>query len=200
MLHELGQIAEVGDDHDFDAVRAEGVANRVGGIVWNRERNNFDIANLKAQAGANVFHALDSLLLAAFCKHSEDFAVCRLGEVCGAIPFALHLPEAARMIGMLVGNQDGVDVLGALAAERFKTPQHFLAAEANVNQESRLPAFEQRGVARTARSEDRNAKRDTTLSVCRWRTTYALNDVRMMANQRCGVNRMVQRVSCAGVS
>jgi hypothetical protein len=24
--------------------------------------------------------------------------------------------------------------------------------------------------------------------------------VRMMANQRCGVNRMVQRVSCAGVS
>ena len=100
----------------------------------------------------------------------------RFGQVGGTVPFALHLPEAAGMIGMLVGNQDAVDVLGACAAEGFEAPQHFLAAEANVNEESRLPAFEQRGVARTTRSEDGNAKRNTTLSVCRWPTTYAPSD------------------------
>jgi hypothetical protein len=80
------------------------------------------------------------------------------------------------MIGMLVRNQDAVDVLGACAAEGFETPQHFLAAEANVNQESRLPAFEQRGVARTTRREDGNAKRNTTLSVCRCCIKLARSD------------------------
>ena len=61
---------------------------------------------------------------------------------------------------MLVGDQHAVDALGTFAAERFEAPQNFLAAESGVNKESGVLGFEQRGVAGTARSEDRYAERD----------------------------------------
>ena len=62
------------------------------------------------------------------------------------------------MVGMLVRDEDGVHVLGALAAESFKAAQHFLAAETGVNQEGRTPRLEQRGIARAARSENGDAQ------------------------------------------
>ena len=56
------------------------------------------------------------------------------------------------MIGVFVGNQDAVEVVGFLPAQRFKAPQHFLFAESCVNEESGVIGLKQRGVARTARS------------------------------------------------
>ena len=47
VLHKLRQIAEIGDDRDFHAIRAETVADGIGGVMRNRERIDFDIANLK---------------------------------------------------------------------------------------------------------------------------------------------------------
>ena len=41
------------------------------------------------------------------------------------------------MIGMLVGDENAVDTFGTFAAQRFKTPQRFFAADAGINQESR---------------------------------------------------------------
>ena len=74
----------------------------------------------------------------------------RLGEVCEAFPFAHHLAEAVGMIGMFVGNQNSVDLLGFLPAKSFKAPQHFFFAEPGVNEESGVLGLKQRGVARTA--------------------------------------------------
>ena len=64
------------------------------------------------------------------------------------------------MIGMLVRDEDRVDSLGASAAESFKTPEDFLAAQSCVNEESRMLCFEQRGVAGAAGSQNGDAKRD----------------------------------------
>ena len=65
---------------------------------------------------------------------------------------------------MLVGDQDAVHALGLLAAQRFEAAQHFLAAEAGVNQESGALGFEQRGVARAAGSQNGDAERDAALA------------------------------------
>jgi len=56
------------------------------------------------------------------------------------------------MIGVLVGDQDAVEVIGFLPAQRLKPPQHFFFAESCVNEESGVIGLKQRGVARTARS------------------------------------------------
>jgi len=71
------------------------------------------------------------------------------------------------MIAMFVGDQNRVDMLGTFPAKRFKPPEHFFAAESGINQESRAPGFEQRGVARAAWRQNRYAERDAALSVRR---------------------------------
>ena len=74
-----------------------------------------------------------------------------LGKVCGTLPIARELRQAIGVIAMLVGNEDAVNVLGARAAQRFESPQHFFFAKSGVNEESRAPRFEQCGIARAAR-------------------------------------------------
>ena len=134
----------------------------------NRERIDFDVADLEALARANVLDALDGGFLAGllgiFRVHFHDFAMRRLGEVRGAVPEARELRDGAGMVGMLVGDQDGVDALGLRAAQRFKAAQNFLAAQASVNEEGGALGFEQRRVARAAGSENGYAERDAKVS------------------------------------
>ena len=64
------------------------------------------------------------------------------------------------MVGMLVRNQNAVEVIGCGTAQRFKPPQHLFFAESGIDEESGVLGLEQRGVARTARSQNRNAEWD----------------------------------------
>ena len=48
VLHQFGQVAEVGDDGDLRAVRAKGEADGIGGIVRNGEGIDFNIADLES--------------------------------------------------------------------------------------------------------------------------------------------------------
>jgi len=164
MLHEFGQIAEVRDDGYFRAVRAKGVADGIGRVMRNREGRDFDIADFELHARADVLDAFDGgffhRLAGFFGEHLQDFAVGRLGEIRGASPFALHLAQTATVVGVLVGDEDGVDAFRAGAAERFEPPHHFLSAVACVNQESGAPGFEQCGIARASRRQNGDPKRD----------------------------------------
>ena len=65
------------------------------------------------------------------------------------------------MVAVLMGDQDPVDTVGTGAAQRLKAPQHFLFSKSSVDEESRAPRFEQRGVARAAGGQDGYAERDT---------------------------------------
>ena len=53
-----------------------------------------------------------------------------LGEIRQAFPLALHLAKAVRMIGVLVGNQDAVDVLGFLRGPALQSAAAFLFCQA----------------------------------------------------------------------
>jgi len=163
VFHQLGKIAEVGDDGDFGAAEAESEADRIGGVVRNREGRDFDIADFEFDSRTDVFHALGSLR-GRVRKHLFDFAMRGLGEVGGAIPVAGQLGEAVAMIGVLVGDEDGVDVRGAGAAEGLEAANHFLAAESSVHEESGAARFEQGGIARAAGGQNGDPKRDARRS------------------------------------
>ena len=117
-----------------------------------RKRCDFNIANFKFLAGMDVLHVIDCFLDALIFEHLLDHAMCWLGKKCQALPFALQLAKAVRVIGMFVGNQDAVEVIGLLPAQRFKAPQHFFFAQPGIDEESGVFGLKQRGVARTARS------------------------------------------------
>jgi hypothetical protein len=61
---------------------------------------------------------------------------------------------------VFVGDQDGVHMLGPLAAQRFEAPQHLFAAQARINEESGMACLEQRAVARASRRQNGYAERD----------------------------------------
>src|ERR1700722_732609 len=82
------------------------------------------------------------------------------GRVGGTFPLARHLRHGAGMIAVFVGDQYGVHMLGTLTAQRFKAPQHFFAAQARINEESRMACLEQRAVARASRRQNGYAERD----------------------------------------
>src|SRR5580698_191375 len=65
------------------------------------------------------------------------------------------------MVAVLMGDQNAVDMVGTRAAQRLKPPQHFLFSKSSVDEESRAPRFEQRGVARAARGQNGYAERDS---------------------------------------
>ena len=117
-----------------------------------RKRCDFNIANFKFLAGMHVLHVINRLFDPLIFEHLLDYAMRRLGKKCQALPFALQLAKAVRVIGMFVGNQDAVEVIGLLPAQRFKAPQHFFFAQACIDKESGVFGLKQRGVARTTRS------------------------------------------------
>lgn len=149
VLHEFRQITEIGDNCYFRSVAAECITNGVGGIVRNREGRHFDIADREAYPGPYVFHSL-GLFRWRFREHFLDFTVRGFGEIGGAVPIARQLREPVAMVGVLVRDKNGVHMLGASAAERFKSPRHFFAPVTCVNEESRAASFEQRRVARAS--------------------------------------------------
>src|ERR1700722_9578 len=65
------------------------------------------------------------------------------------------------MVAVLMGDQNAVDMVGTRAAQRLKPPQHFLFSKSSVDEESRAPRFEQRGVARAAGGQNGYAERDS---------------------------------------
>lgn len=152
VLDELGQVAEIGHNGELRAIRAESIADWIGGIVRDRERRDFDFTDGEAFARANVLHAIDSLSGVAG-ERANDFAVRQLGQVGSRLPMPEELREAASMIRVFVRDEDAVEAF-RLDTQGAQAAQSLLATEAGVNQEARMLGFEQSGIARTARREN----------------------------------------------
>jgi hypothetical protein len=60
---------------------------------------------------------------------------------------------------VFVGDEDAIQRCGA-RAQLSESAKSLAFGEAGVNQEARVRGFEQRAVARTARRQNRNTKRD----------------------------------------
>ena len=154
------KIPQVGNDGDFGAVGAECVAHRIRGVVRNGEWGNFDVADGEFFAGADVFDAIE-FFRGGFRQEAENFRVSTFGEIGRGAKVAQELGKSAGVIGVLVGNQNGVDAIG-IFVESGETAKGFFAAKSGVNEKTGALGFKQRGIAGTAGSENGNSKTDKT--------------------------------------
>lgn len=157
-FHQFGEVAEVGDDGDFDAVGAKGVADGIGGVVRNGEGRHFNVANGELFAGADVLDAIE-LLCGGFGQNAEDFGVSPFGEIGGGAPVSEKLRKTAGVVGVFVGNEDAVDAFGGFF-EGGEATKSFLAAKASVDEEAGTLGFQQCGIARTAGRQDGDSEAD----------------------------------------
>src|SRR5437762_14159459 len=109
-FYQLRHVAEVGDYGHLQAISAKREADRIGGIVGNRERVNVNIANREVLASVNRFDATETLFKAVG-KNSFQGVKCGLGDVERRFPQAKHLRKSVAMIGVLVGDQDSVKLI-----------------------------------------------------------------------------------------
>lgn len=157
-FYEFGEIAEIGDDGDFCAVGAKGVADRIGGVVRNGEGRNFDVADGEALARADMFDAVE-LFCGGFGQNANDFRVGSFGEVSSGFPMSEKLRKSAGVVGVFVRNENAVDAFGGFF-ERGEAAKSFFAAKSGVDEEAGALCFKQCGIARTARGQDGNSKAD----------------------------------------
>src|SRR6202142_872284 len=176
MLYQLGHITEIRYDGHLYPIAAKGIAHGIGRVVRDGERIDFDIANREVFPRMNVLDALH-LLHGAFGINFQNFRMRGLGKVRRTVKEASQLRDATGMVGVLVGNQDRVDALGSLPAQRFQAAQQFLLSKSRVNKESGVLCLEQRAVARAAGCQDGDAERNS----CSLRATPA----RTLLARRC---------------
>jgi len=110
-LDHFGEIAEIGADGDFGAPGAEREANGIGSIVRNGEGVDVDIADREMLAGFDGFDCFETLL-ERFGKNALEGVHSGLGyEQWRRFPDAQDLREAVAVIGVLVGDEDGVELI-----------------------------------------------------------------------------------------
>lgn len=157
-LHKFGHVAEVGADRDLRAVGAKSESDRVGRIVRNREGMNIDVTDGKTLASLNGFDAAQALA-EGFGQDALKLGHCGPGHIQGCFPDTENLGEAVAMVGVFVGDQDGVEVAD-LSSDRGKPREGFAFSEPGINEDAGAFGFEQRQIARAAGRKNRNAQTD----------------------------------------
>jgi len=159
---QFGHVAEIGDDGHLDATSAKREANRICGIVRNGKGMHVNIANGEMLPGMYGFDAPQTLF-EAIGKNLLQRIKGWLGHVERGFVKSEHLGKAVAVIGMLVGDENPVeliesDIAGSEACERFAF------AESAIDEEASALRFKQRDVARTAGSQNGNAQADRSFS------------------------------------
>ena len=155
---ELRHVAEVGDDGELGAVGAEGEGDGVGGIMRNGEGVDVDVANSEALAGLNGFKAVE-----AFAERVRKNLIHRvhsgLGNIERSLPESEHLWQTVAVVGVLVGDEDAVELVDGLF-DGGEAGQGFAFAESGVNKEAGALGLEQGDVARAAGRQNGYAQAD----------------------------------------
>ena len=135
------QVAEIGADGDLGAVGAEGETDGIGGVVRDGEGMDVDVADGETLAGLDGLHAAE-----AFAESVGEDALegvhGGLGDVERGFPEAEDLREAVAVIGVFVGDEDGVETI-EIAADGGEAGQGFAFSEAGVNEDAGCFCFEQ---------------------------------------------------------
>jgi len=137
----IWEVAEIGADSDFGAVGAEGESDGVCGVVRDGEGMDVDVADRKALAGMDGFDAAEAFAKGVG-KDALEGVHGGLGNVERGFPEAEDLGEAVAVVGVLVGDEDGVETI-EIAADGGEAGESFAFSEASVNEDSGCFCFEQ---------------------------------------------------------
>lgn len=138
----VGQVAEICADGDFGAVGAEGEADGIGGVVRDGEGVDVDVADGEALAGLDGFDAAETLA-EGVGEDALEGVHRGLGDVKRGFPEAEDLREAVAVVGVFVGDEDGVETVD-VAANGSEAGESFAFSEAGVNKNAGGFRFEQR--------------------------------------------------------
>jgi hypothetical protein len=151
----LGHVTEVGADGNLGAVSAKSETDGIDGIVRDGEGVDVDVADRKALAGLNGFDAAETLA-EGFRENALEDAHGGFGNVKRALPETEDLREAIAMIGVLVSDEDGVEMIEVRFDGR-ETSKSFAFTEAGVYKDAGAFGFEQGKIARAAGRQNRDA-------------------------------------------
>src|SRR5581483_1281757 len=148
IFHGLGNVAQISDNSDLDALGAQAQAHRIDGIVRNRETVHFDISDCKARA--RLKHLDDGRCLAPI-----DGGRRQPADINRDWPLAVqNAPshqggKAGDMVAMLVRDDNAVQVLrprtGAVQASL-----ELAKAQPGVDQNTRFFGSHESGVSRAS--------------------------------------------------
>jgi hypothetical protein len=145
---ELGHVAEVGADGDLGAIGAKGETDGIDGIVRDGEGVDVDVADTKALAWLNGFNPTEALA-EGFWENALKNAHGGLGDEERSLPEPENLRKTVAVIGVLVSDKDGVEVI-EVAFDGGEASKSFAFAETSVNKDASAFRFEQGKIARAA--------------------------------------------------
>ena len=158
--HELRGVAEIGEETDFDAVAAEGETDGIVGVVRDGKSFDPDIADFEGGAGAeeaeiefNIFFRPIVFELKFDGFLGEAIAVNGNGQL------AAERAEAVGVVGVLVREEDAAEAFGR-AADLREAFANLFRAEAGIDQEPRVTAFEIGAIAIGTAAQDRELNRN----------------------------------------
>src|SRR5579863_1428268 len=141
-LDGVWKVAQIGDHADFDTLGAKREANRVDGVVWNREAVDLDVADCKARACLKQIKPWRRVF-------PLDSRRRQTGHVDGGPDLSRKARQAGDVIAVLMRNHHRVDPVRPLADRR--QPLFELAkAQAGVHQNAGSFRSDDRAVAGTA--------------------------------------------------
>ena len=155
---ELRHVAEVGADGNLGAVGAKRETDRIDSIVRNGEGVDVNVANTKALSGLYAFDATQALA-EGLGENALKNAHGGLGDVKRTLPETEDLRETVAMIGVLVGDEDGVQMI-EVGFDGGEAGESFAFTEASVNKDAGAFGFEQSKIARAAGRQDGDAQAD----------------------------------------
>jgi hypothetical protein len=157
-FNEFRHVAQIGADSYLGAIGPEGKTNGVGGIVRNSESVNVDIADTEALASLDGFGALQPLA-EGLRKDALQRIHSGRGYVQRRLPKSERLGQTVAVIGVLVSDQDGIEVV-KIRADSSETSKSFAFSEADVYEDAGAFGFEQSQIARTAGRKYGDAQAD----------------------------------------
>src|SRR6266446_4716109 len=147
-FYQLRHVPEVGDDRHFRAIRTERETDGISRIVRYRKRVDVNVANAEMLPRVNGFHAVEALAK-SFGKNALHHVHRRFGNVERRLPHSEHLWQAVAVVGVLVSDEDAVEMLDGFF-DGGEPRERFAFAEPGVHQESGALRLKQREVARAA--------------------------------------------------
>jgi hypothetical protein len=143
-------VSEIGDNGHFRAARAEGESDGVGSVVGDGESVDVDVADGEVLAGVNGLDTVESFA-ESIGKNLLERAHGGLGHIERRFPEGEGLREAVAVIGMLVGDENAVQMVDG-SLDGGEAGEGFAFAEAGVNEDAGAFGFKQSDVARAAGS------------------------------------------------
>ena len=147
-LDRIGQIPEIGEDADLDALRAKAEAHRIDGIVRHCEAVDIDVADLKSGSSLEAVE-LRRVLAPGDRGRSEASHENWNVELPG------ERDETADMIGMLVCDQNCVDFF-RLLVDGGQSGKYIPLAQTCVDEDARAAGANESRIARAAAGEHTN--------------------------------------------